>query len=113
MHELSLAHSVVDILCEEGRRHQLEAITSFRLEVGVLRAVVPDLLRTCLGYASKGTLVESATVIIDEVAGKARCNACNCEFTVDDLLFLCPECGQVGGKILAGEELRVVDLEGE
>ncbi len=113
MHELSLAHSVVEILCEEGRRNQLETITSFRLEVGVLRAVVPDLLRTCLGYASKGTLVESAAVIIDEVAGEARCNSCHFQFAVDDLLFLCPECGQVGGKILSGEELRVIELEGE
>lgn len=113
MHELSLAHSVVEILLDEGRRNQLNVITSFRLEVGVLRAVVPDLIRTCLGYASKDTIVEGAEVILDVVGGKARCNSCSFEFTVDDLLFLCPECGQVGGKILSGEELRVVELEGE
>ena len=113
MHELSLAHSVVEILNEEARRHQLRSILGYRLEVGVLRAVVPELLCTCLGYASKGTLAEHAEVLIDEVGGEARCGACGMKFTIDDLLFLCPSCGQVGGEILAGEELRIVELEGE
>jgi len=113
MHELSLAQSVVEIICEEAQRHELARIDGFRLEVGELRAVVPELLYICLGFTTKGTPAEGAAVQIDEVPGRARCPTCGLEFSIHELLFLCPACEHVGGEILAGEELRVVELEGE
>jgi hydrogenase nickel incorporation protein HypA/HybF len=113
MHELSLAHNVVQILCEEATRHDLRRVQRVRLQVGLLRAVVPDLLQTCLGFASKGTVAEEAAMEIEEVAGRARCGACEVEFAIDEILFLCPRCGRVGGEIVAGQELRVIDFEGD
>jgi hydrogenase nickel incorporation protein HypA/HybF len=113
MHELSLAHNVIQILCEEAARHDLRRVTRVRLQVGLLRAVVPDLLRTCLGFASKGTIAEEAAMEIEEVVGRARCGACGDEFGIEEILFLCPRCERVGGEIVAGQELRVIDFEGE
>lgn len=113
MHELALAHNVVDILCEEARRHGLRRVSQFKLRVGVLRAVVPELLETCLGFASRGTLAEGATPVFEVMEGRARCAACGESFAVEELLFLCPHCGGVGGEILAGQELALVEMEGE
>jgi hydrogenase nickel incorporation protein HypA/HybF len=113
MHELSLANSVVQILCEEAQRHQIRRVTRFSVEVGLLRAVVPELLVTCLGFAGKGTAVEGAEVQMHEVQGRARCPECGLEFAVDEIVFLCPRCERVGGEIVAGQELRVTELEGE
>jgi hypothetical protein len=45
MHELSLATEVVRIICDEAGRHGLARVERYRLEVGQLRAVVPELLR--------------------------------------------------------------------
>jgi hydrogenase nickel incorporation protein HypA/HybF len=113
MHELSLAVSVVQIVCDEASRHGLGRIECYRLEVGALRAVVPELLTTCLGYASKGTMAEGSAIEIREVAGQAHCVGCDHTFAVQEVYFVCPQCGRAGGTILAGEELRVIDLEGE
>lgn len=113
MHELSLAQSVVEILQEEGERHGLERIERIRLRVGALRAVVPELLQTSMGFAAVGTLAEGAEVIIEEVPGRARCPACALEYPITELLFICPGCGQLGGEVLGGEELSVVEIEGE
>ena len=61
MHELSLAKGVIDILCEEAARHEVSRVQQVVLRIGVLRAVVPELLRTGMAYASEGTMAETCT----------------------------------------------------
>ena len=113
MHELSLAKGVVDILCEEATRHEVSRVQQVLLRIGALRAVVPDLLRTGMEYASEGTMAEGVEVQIEEVPGRARCPDCGREYEITELLFLCPGCERVGGEILAGQELQIVEFEGE
>jgi hydrogenase nickel incorporation protein HypA/HybF len=113
MHELALAQNVVQILCEEAGRHGLDRVNAFKLRVGELRAVVPELLETCLDIAGRGTVVEGARVKLETVAGEARCTSCGERFPVAELLFLCPRCDSPGGEITAGQELTLVELEGD
>jgi hydrogenase nickel incorporation protein HypA/HybF len=113
MHELSLAQGVIEILVQEARRHDITRIERVRLRVGVLRAVVPELLQTGLEFVSQGTPAEGAQAIIEQVQGRARCRACGLEFEVSDPWIVCPGCEQVGGEILAGQELQIVDFEGD
>lgn len=112
MHELSLAQNVVEILCEEATRHGLSQVTGYKLRVGQLRGVVPDLLRTCLDLAGRGTVAEQAEVELEVIAGHAHCG-CGEEFSVSELLFLCPRCGRPGAEITSGQELRLVEIEGD
>lgn len=113
MHELSLAHEVIQVLTEEAARHRIARIARYRLEVGLLRGVVPELLRSGLELAGRGTAAEGAAIELLEVAGRARCPSCGHEFSIPDLLILCPSCARVGGDVLAGSELRVIELEGD
>jgi len=113
MHELSLARAVVDILEEEARRHGVHRVERVLLRVGALRAVVPELLRTGMTFAARGTVAEDARVQIEEIPGRARCPACGSTFPVEELYFLCPACGRMGGEVLAGQELQVVEFEGD
>jgi hydrogenase nickel incorporation protein HypA/HybF len=113
VHELSLAQSVVDLLLEEARRNSISRIEVARLRIGRLRAIVPDLLKTGLEMVGRGTLAEGARFEIEEVRGRARCPDCEVEFDLDDLFALCPTCGRYGCTILAGQELLVIEFEGE
>ena len=113
MHELSLATGVVEILTEEAARHQVSCIQVVQLRVGALRAVVPELLRTGMEFAGRGTAAEGARLEIELVPGRARCPDCGVEFAISELLFLCPQCERVGGEILCGQELQIVEFEGE
>lgn len=113
MHELSLAQSLVRIVHEEAERHGLGRVSRFTVRVGELRAVVPDLLQTCVGVASVGTRIEGAELVLEVVEGRARCASCATEFSIHELLFICPRCERVGGEVLAGQELALVELEGE
>lgn len=113
MHELSLAQGVVTMVVKEAERHDLARVTRIQLRVGKLRAVVPELLHTALGFLTRDTVAEGAEVHIEEVPGRARCRGCGLLFPVEELLFLCPGCGRVGGEIVEGDELMVQSFEGE
>jgi hydrogenase nickel incorporation protein HypA/HybF len=106
MHELSIASFVVDACAEraEGAR-----VLRVRVEVGQLVAVLPDALRFCFDVCAQGTLLEGAELEIIETPGRARCEACAREIALAMPLGLC-DCGGML-RIMAGEELRVRDME--
>lgn len=113
MHELSLAGGVVDILVEEAGRHGVSRVQSALLRVGRLREVVPELLETGFEVATRGTLAEGATLLVEQVPGQARCKQCDEVFPVEDLLIICPSCRAVGGEVIAGLELQLISFDGE
>lgn len=106
MHELGLAAAVVKTCTEHAAGARVLRV---RLEVGQLAAVLPDSLRFCFDVCAKGTLVEGAELEILETPGRAVCLDCG-----DSVLLATPfgRC-RCGGslRIVAGEELRVKDME--
>ena len=61
-----------------------------------------------------GTPLEGSKLEIENVPGMAHCRTCGQDFTLPDLILLCP-CGSADVSILAGRELRVrlVEMEAE
>jgi len=113
MHEISLAMSVMkqveSCLADFGPEARVARIT---LQVGRLRAVAPDAMQFCFQAVSEGTAAEDADLVIDEIPVRVRCESCDGEWTVEEVLFLCPSCdGPV--KILTGEELMLRTIEVE
>jgi hydrogenase nickel incorporation protein HypA/HybF len=113
MHELSLASSLIEVVREEAARHDLERVERIRLRVGALRAVVPELLESCMGMVCQGTIAEGAAFEIEEVPALVRCSGCGREFSVDSYLYTCPGCSELGGEVLQGEELALIEIEGD
>ncbi|HJQ46685.1 MAG TPA: hydrogenase maturation nickel metallochaperone HypA [Amycolatopsis sp.] len=107
MHELSITQSIVDAIVE---RMDGATVTAVRLEIGRLSGVVPDSVRFCFDVVCAGTTLEGARLDIDEPGGRARCRSCAEEFTMDDLIPLCP-CGSADIEVLSGKELRIRSVE--
>ena len=107
MHELAIAQSVVDAVCDHAAGRAVYRVT---VEVGVLTAVVPDALRFAFDIAAEGTVADGAILDIRCVPGAAHCRACGADFTVSELLLLCP-CGSADVAIGAGRELRIRSME--
>ena len=107
MHEMAITQSVVDAVCEHADGRQVHSV---RLEVGALCAVVPDSMQFCFELATEGTVADGARLDIDVEPGTARCRSCGADFTLPDLIPLCP-CGSADVEILAGRELRILSME--
>jgi hydrogenase nickel incorporation protein HypA/HybF len=107
MHELGIAQEIVAIVSEHAGQAR---VTRVVLEIGKLALVLPDAVRFCFDLCSEGTVVEGASLEIIETPGRARCRECGQFVTLEKPFGRC-ECGNTDLEWLAGEELRVKEIE--
>lgn len=107
MHELSITRSIVEVC---GKRAAGARVGRVTVEIGRLTCIVPDALRFCYDVCAEGTSLEASMLEIIEVPGRARCRACGDETALDDLLTPCG-CGSYDLQYLAGEELKIKEME--
>jgi hydrogenase nickel incorporation protein HypA/HybF len=110
MHEAALAIEVVRLL--EAHSDQLSRVTRVVLQVGALSCVEPRALVTALQVALPGTLAEGAVLEVVAVPARARCLECGAEESPEDRITPCSACGSPRRTRVAGQELRVLTVEG-
>jgi hydrogenase nickel incorporation protein HypA/HybF len=107
MHELSIAQSVVDSVCERAAGRPVHTV---RVRIGLLTAVVADSMHFCFDLVTEGTAAEGALLEIEQPPGAGHCRACDTDFTMTDLVLLCP-CGSADVDITSGRELQIVSMK--
>ncbi|HMS41535.1 MAG TPA: hydrogenase maturation nickel metallochaperone HypA [Pyrinomonadaceae bacterium] len=107
MHELGITRSVVAICAENSNGAAVKRVT---LEIGKLSAIMPDAVRFCFDICAKGTVVEGATLEILEISGLAKCKICGEKVELKQIVGRCI-CGSNDLQIIAGEELKVKEME--
>lgn len=112
MHEMSIALALVEQVEDAAARHgQASAVRRIRVEIGELAGVVPDALHFAFELAASGTVLDGAELLTDPIPARARCRACTTEWPPGmppDLV--CPACHGNHSELLAGRELRIVDV---
>lgn len=110
MHEMSITQSIVE-LCQQhaGTRKVREVV----IEIGELSSIVPEAVEFCFEACSQDTSLATATLKIDYIAGKGVCQQCNQETPLHELYAACTHCGSYQVTVIAGEELRVREIEVE
>lgn len=108
MHEMSVTQGIIELCLEHagGRR-----ITSIDVEIGALSSVVPEAIEFCFEACSRETAMEGATLNIFRIPGLGRCQECGSETALSDLYDSCQHCGSNRVTVVAGEELRVREIE--
>jgi hydrogenase nickel incorporation protein HypA/HybF len=107
MHELGIARGIVRICAEHAGGARVARV---RLEIGQLAAVLPDAVRFCFDVCARQTVLEGAALDIIETRGWARCLDCGGELALPRLAGRCA-CGSANLRVIAGEELRIRDME--
>lgn len=113
MHELAIAESLLEIVLEEGRRHNLQKVSIIRLQIGAMAGVIPEALSFSFEMISRDTIASGASLEIETIPVTARCSSCGERFDVENLVYLCTRCGKPDLKLISGRELSLVNLEGE
>lgn len=110
MHELSIAHSLVNLV-----QQQLPAgvtrVTAVDLRLGALSGVVSGALEFCYGIATEGTPLQGSTLRIVELPVVVHCPECQEDRKLDGLAFRCPVCGTLSGDLRQGRELDLAAIE--
>lgn len=107
MHELGITQSIIEICAEHAAGAKVLRVT---LEIGQLTAVMPDAIRFCFDVCTEGTALGGAALDIVDVAGRGRCRSCLREMEMNDFLVHC-DCGSIDIECIAGEGLRIKEME--
>ncbi len=112
MHEASIAQAIIEALEEECQKHPGSHLQRVKLRIGMATGVMIDSLVFAFEAAKVGTVASRATLEIEEVPFKGRCNHCKLEFFSEDGIFLiCPNCDSAFVETISGRELEISELE--
>ncbi|MBS2007553.1 MAG: hydrogenase maturation nickel metallochaperone HypA [Cyanobacteria bacterium SZAS TMP-1] len=109
MHELGITQNIVAIVGEKAGDQKVSRV---KLEIGKLSAIEPEAIRFCFDLCAKGTCIEGAVLEIDEIEGRGKCNMCGEEMPLTLLAGIC-SCGSLSITCLAGQELKIKEMEVE
>ena len=114
MHELSIAHGLVEAACEALSRCEPApaGVRSVLIRVGVLSGVVPAALDFCYGLTVEGTPLAGSRLVVDEQPVVVFCPRCAEERTLEDpARFCCPICDDSTPELIHGRELELISME--
>ncbi len=112
MHELSIAHGLVELVTEALVDSPDCRVLKVNLRVGVLSGVVAEALTFCFDVATRETRLEGSILEITTLPVILRCQVCDRSVELPDaVLFRCPICNTPSADILQGKELEVESFE--
>jgi hydrogenase nickel incorporation protein HypA/HybF len=113
MHELAIAEQIRESVAAAAAAYPGNRVTSVKLSVGQLRAIEPDTMQLCWQAVTQDSCMSGSVIEIEEVVAMGRCRSCREQFEAEDLVFVCPVCGNADVETLCGKELLVdrINLE--
>ena len=111
MHEMSLCEGIRSVVEDQARAHDIKAIKTVRLEIGRFSGVEKPALEFAFDVVMRGSVAEGAKLVMIDLPGRAMCYDCVKEVEIEGRLDPCPECGNGRLMPVAGDEMRIKDLE--
>jgi len=111
MHELSIAHSILEAARAEASRHPGARLMKVGVRVGQLAGV--DVAALAFGFQALvgGTEWEGLALDIQNKPREHRCADCGTSFRVIDYNVACPGCGSARTECISGDELDLAYVE--
>ncbi len=111
MHEMSLCEGVVQLIEEQAHTQNFSKVKTVWLEIGELAGVETEAMRFSFAAVARDTVADGSKLEIINIPGRARCPVCARDVQVSARYDDCPVCGHYPLEIIAGEEMRIKELE--
>lgn len=111
MHEVSLCEGILGVIKEKQQTDGFTKVTAIWLEIGRFSCIEKSALSFAFDAVMKGTVVEGAELLMQDLPGKALCYTCNQEVTLDNRLDTCPECAGDSLMPISGDTMRIKNIE--
>lgn len=112
MHELSIAHGIVEVVTESARAAGVARIRTVNVNVGRLSGVEAGALEFSYDLVAADTMLAGSRLVIQEIPIVVFCAPCNTERELPGVQrFRCPVCDTPSGDIRRGRELEVASIE--
>jgi hydrogenase nickel incorporation protein HypA/HybF len=107
MHELSIVEEIIATVQDEMARRDCTRIEEINVRIGALSGLDPEALAFSFEAATADSPFSDTKLTIERTAARGKCRQCDMEFSINDLVFLCPFCSSQDIEIIQGEELHV------
>jgi hydrogenase nickel incorporation protein HypA/HybF len=112
MHELSIAHGIVELASSEAKRLGADRVLAVHIAIGRLSGIEAGALTFCYEIAVAGTALSESRLVIEDVPIHIYCTPCGAEKELPGVnRFRCPSCDTPSGEITRGRELELTHLE--
>lgn len=111
MHELSICQALLQQVSEIAENHRARRVAAVRLRIGPLAGVEPALLERAFSLARVGTVAATADLTIVPGAVEIACRGCGSVAEVAAHALICPSCGSIEVRLMAGNEMILESLE--
>lgn len=113
MHELSIAHSIVNTSVDAlAHVNPFPEVVAVHVQIGAISGVVSESLHFCWDVATAGTPLAGSRLEIEELPVIVHCPDCQENQTLPGLFPLrCPTCNRPTRDIVQGKELEIRSLE--
>jgi hydrogenase nickel incorporation protein HypA/HybF len=113
MHELAVTESLLEIALEHAEKANARRVTDLNIVIGELASMVDESIQFYWDIIARDTIAEQAALHFRRVPAELQCNTCGEKYQPTEKELICPRCGGVGARIIAGEEfaLESIDVE--
>ena len=105
MHELAIVKRILDLALEVSEQNGALPVERVAMDVGSLQNVIPEMMSFAFTAISHGTKAEGAAFEWNEIPAEVLCESCETRFRPGAPIWVCPECGAGGGRVIQGDEL--------
>jgi len=115
VHELPVTQSILEISLRRANEVNATRITDLYLVIGQLSSLIDDSIQFYWDIIAKDTIADGAKLHFRRVPAELQCIACSTKFHPEEDDMTCPSCGNIGARIIAGDEfsLEAIDVENE
>ncbi|MCK5050240.1 MAG: hydrogenase maturation nickel metallochaperone HypA [Candidatus Cloacimonetes bacterium] len=113
MHEGAIVHSLLEIAKDIRIKEDLKEITEVKIIVGKFHQIVEEVMIANFDFMkTEYDGFDNAVLIMTEKNVSVICEDCQHEFTIDEPIFMCPECDSFNTELISGKELYIETIEG-
>lgn len=111
MHEISVMQNILNKVKEIALENKADKVKKIAIQIGQMTCIDAENLLFVFEVMKKGSIAEEAEMVVSKLPVKAKCQDCGNEFAVENLIFLCDNCGSKKAKIIQGEEIILEKME--
>lgn len=112
MHEMGIAHQIIQVAVDAIPADMDNCkINAVNVEIGTLSAIVPDNLSFCFEIGAKDTPCAEAELIIEIIPAVMKCNDCNTEWNVDEVVFECQNCQSINLQTIKSCNIDIISID--
>jgi hydrogenase nickel incorporation protein HypA/HybF len=112
MHELYLAGSIINIICDYAVQDGFKQVNSILLSYGRLSCIESKTLQFAFDVQAKDTPAQGASLDFRIMPAVIHCFSCEKDLEIEAHTGICPACGGLEVMLTAGtEELKILELD--